>query len=298
MPPTVTPAGRRTSRTRAGSVTTGGSGSPPGPRANTPGAAARAAAAANNTHRNILARPRSSFARWRRSPASKHVTEPGSVHAAFDSIPTLRAMPLPSIAIVGRPNVGKSSLLNMIARDMVSIVDPTPGVTRDRVSIIATLSPPDEGGPQRRVEITDTGGYGVYTAEGAGTTIGADLATLTHDIEHQISEAVRTADVVLFVLNAQAGVTPQDEMIARCYSAAQSFGTGNDGHPPSPSSSPQQDRRPALGGAGLEASADSASASRSSSRPRTTTSGATSSTRSTSPPPTSPTPTPKTTTPT
>ena len=43
------------------------------------------------------------------------------------------------VAIVGRPNVGKSSLLNMLAKAKVSIVDPTPGVTRDRVSIMATV---------------------------------------------------------------------------------------------------------------------------------------------------------------
>ncbi|HEY3245400.1 MAG TPA: GTPase, partial [Phycisphaerae bacterium] len=45
-------------------------------------------------------------------------------------------MPLPIVAIVGRPNVGKSSLLNAIARQQISIVEPTPGVTRDRVSTI------------------------------------------------------------------------------------------------------------------------------------------------------------------
>ncbi len=51
-------------------------------------------------------------------------------------------MTLPQIAIVGRPNVGKSSLLNRLARKRVSIVDPTPGVTRDRVSTIVELDPP------------------------------------------------------------------------------------------------------------------------------------------------------------
>ncbi|MEM9559153.1 MAG: ribosome biogenesis GTPase Der [Planctomycetota bacterium] len=128
-------------------------------------------------------------------------------------------MPAPRVAIVGRPNVGKSSLLNLIARERVSIVDPTPGVTRDRVSVLLDLEPPAgpdaDSQPIKTIELTDTGGYGVYTAEGARfDEIGADLSTLTDDIEQQIAEAVRTADVILFAIDAQTGITPQDQQIA------------------------------------------------------------------------------------
>ncbi len=124
-------------------------------------------------------------------------------------------MPIPRVAIIGRPNVGKSSLLNMIAGDKVSIVDPTPGVTRDRVSIVKELESPDAKGPVKPVEFTDTGGYGVYTAEdGRYDETGTDLHALTDDIELQIAHAVETADLVLFCIDAQAGVTPADLEIA------------------------------------------------------------------------------------
>ncbi len=138
-------------------------------------------------------------------------------------------MPLPRVAIVGRPNVGKSSIMNMLARDKVSIVDPTAGTTRDRVTTLVTLDPPlktrsrrkrpDDDTPDMppiRIEVTDTGGYGVYVSEGGRfNEVGADLASLTHDIEFQISQAVGNADLVLFVIDAQAGVTPQDEQVAK-----------------------------------------------------------------------------------
>jgi GTP-binding protein len=125
---------------------------------------------------------------------------------------------LPQIAIVGRPNVGKSSLLNRLAGRHISIVDPTPGVTRDRVAAIVELPAPTEtprGTPGLTVEFIDTGGYGVYTAEGKQfDDIGADLSTLTGDIESQIKAALAQADLILFVIDAQAGLTSLDHAIA------------------------------------------------------------------------------------
>lgn len=138
-------------------------------------------------------------------------------------------MPLPRVAIVGRPNAGKSSLINMIAGGKVSIVDPTPGVTRDRVSAIVELQPPDAKGPLKTVEFIDTGGFGVYTAEGARfDEVGADLSSLTESIESQIAEAVRTADLILFCVDAQQGVTAYDREIARLL-REQRLGTGRRG---------------------------------------------------------------------
>ncbi len=125
-------------------------------------------------------------------------------------------MPIPRVAIVGRPNVGKSSLLNMLARSKVSIVDPTPGVTRDRVSAIVQLEPPEGGAALRAVEFVDTGGFGAYHAEGERyDEVGNDLKTLSGNIEAQIAAAIGESDMVLFAVDAQAGITAQDEEIAR-----------------------------------------------------------------------------------
>jgi GTP-binding protein len=127
-------------------------------------------------------------------------------------------MALPRLAIIGRPNVGKSSLFNRLAGRRISIVDPTPGVTRDRVTTVVELRPPGdaEDGEPRFVELMDTGGYGVYVAEGGQIDdAGKDLSTLTPDIERQIRSAAEQADLILFVIDAQDGVVPLDETVAR-----------------------------------------------------------------------------------
>ncbi len=115
---------------------------------------------------------------------------------------------LPKVAIVGRPNVGKSSLLNLLAGRRVSIVDAVPGVTRDRVSCDLELPPETKGGPARWCEVIDTGGFGVYSEDDT-------YHVLTEDIERQIGLAVDEAQLIVFVLDAQSGLTPLDEQVAQ-----------------------------------------------------------------------------------
>src|SRR3954462_1640810 len=105
-------------------------------------------------------------------------------------------MGLPQVAIVGRPNVGKSSLFNWLAGRRIAIVDPTPGVTRDRLTVPVQVQ-------ARYFELTDTGGMGIEDAD-----------QLTRDVERQIAYAIDRADVILFLLDARNGLVPLDEMVA------------------------------------------------------------------------------------
>ena len=105
-------------------------------------------------------------------------------------------MGLPQVAIVGRPNVGKSSLFNWLAGRRIAIVDPTPGVTRDRLSTPVAFQ-------DRCFELVDTGGIGVE-----------DIDRLSEDVERQIAYAIDRASVILFVVDARTGLVPLDETVA------------------------------------------------------------------------------------
>ncbi|MFA6186168.1 MAG: ribosome biogenesis GTPase Der [Phycisphaerae bacterium] len=106
-------------------------------------------------------------------------------------------MALPIVAIIGRPNVGKSSLLNALAGQMISIVEPTAGVTRDRVSVIIENN-------ERFFELVDTGGWGIV-----------DSDQLKEHVENQIKQAMGSASLVLFVVDIRDGLTPLDQQIAK-----------------------------------------------------------------------------------
>ena len=138
------------------------------------------------------------------------MTQPPTQHEpdlTVDTVSSLGDAALPKVAIVGRPNVGKSSLLNMLAGRRISIVDPTAGVTRDRVPYVIELPPTVRGQPARHCEMIDTGGYGVYSGEG-------ELELLTEDVERQITAALNEAQLVLFVVDALMGITSLDKQFA------------------------------------------------------------------------------------
>jgi GTP-binding protein len=105
-------------------------------------------------------------------------------------------MALPTVAIVGRPNVGKSSLFNVIAGRRTSIVDRVAGVTRDRVTAICEVD-------DVYFELVDTGGHGVV-----------DRDDLSADVERQIEHAVHQADLILFIVDAREGLSPLDRATA------------------------------------------------------------------------------------
>ena len=103
---------------------------------------------------------------------------------------------LGTVAVVGFPNVGKSTLVNRFSATRQAVVFETPGVTRDRKEIVCEWA-------GKRFLLVDTGGVDV-----------ADASPITRQVAEQARRAVEEADLVLFVVDAQAGVTPGDEEIA------------------------------------------------------------------------------------
>ncbi|MDA1327088.1 MAG: ribosome biogenesis GTPase Der, partial [Proteobacteria bacterium] len=99
---------------------------------------------------------------------------------------------MPKVAILGRPNVGKSTLFNRLCGQRVALVDPTPGVTRDRRSGRAKLG-------DLEFEVIDTAGLDE-----------AEAGTMAASMQKQTERALFEADVVLLMIDAKTGLTPMD----------------------------------------------------------------------------------------
>jgi GTP-binding protein len=104
--------------------------------------------------------------------------------------------PLPVLAVVGRPNVGKSTLVNRIIGRREAVVEDKPGVTRDRVTYEAEWA-------GRRFKVVDTGGWE------------QDVLGIDASVAAQAEYAIETADAVVFVVDSTVGVTDTDEAVVR-----------------------------------------------------------------------------------
>ncbi|HIA63673.1 MAG TPA: ribosome biogenesis GTPase Der [Planctomycetes bacterium] len=106
-------------------------------------------------------------------------------------------MALPKVVIIGRPNVGKSSIFNWLAGRRLAIVDDVAGVTRDRMIYLIRHN-------EVFFEIVDTGGIGIN-----------DVDDLSDEIEDQIQLAMDSADVILFVVDTRSGMLASDREVAK-----------------------------------------------------------------------------------
>src|SRR6266480_70137 len=104
---------------------------------------------------------------------------------------------LPSVAIIGRPNVGKSALFNRLVRRKIAIVHDQPGITRDRISAICSHG-------ERPFTLWDTGGI-----------FGAGEKDLTAQVRRTAEDALHESDLLLFVVDAKDGLSPIDQDLAR-----------------------------------------------------------------------------------
>ena len=106
-------------------------------------------------------------------------------------------MAIAQVSIVGRPNVGKSSIFNWLVGKRLAIVDDMAGVTRDRMTFLINHE-------ERYFEIVDTGGIGIN-----------DVDELDEEIEQQIEIGIQGADLLMFVVDAKQGVTTLDQTVAK-----------------------------------------------------------------------------------
>src|SRR6516165_4851018 len=103
---------------------------------------------------------------------------------------------LPKVAIVGRPNVGKSALFNRLAGRKIAIVHDQPGITRDRLSATCARN-------ERPFTLWDTGGI-----------LGTGESELTRQVAQVAENALRESDLLLFVVDGKDGLSPVDEELA------------------------------------------------------------------------------------
>lgn len=135
-------------------------------------------------------------------------------------------MPKPIVALVGRPNVGKSTLFNRLVGERLAVVDSVPGTTRDRLLAEAEWL-------GIRFDVIDTGGIDP-TQTGPGKTkqpLSIGSADFIEQIRMQAELAVQEADAVLFITDAHSGVTPADQEVAQMLRRYQGERNGAP-HPP------------------------------------------------------------------
>jgi GTP-binding protein len=114
-------------------------------------------------------------------------------------------MSKPVVALVGRPNVGKSALFNRLAGERLAIVDDIPGTTRDRI-----MAETEWNGVY--FDIVDTGG--IDPAQGGETPLSIGSAAFIQEIREQAQLAIEESDAVLFLVDGESGVTPADKEVA------------------------------------------------------------------------------------
>src|SRR5512141_2563723 len=114
-------------------------------------------------------------------------------------------MPKPIVALVGRPNVGKSTLFNRLIGERLAIVDDVAGTTRDRLYAESTWN-------GRAFGVVDTGG--IDPAHGGKSVLSIGSADFIDDIKVQAMAAMRDADAVLFVTDGQTGISEPDREVA------------------------------------------------------------------------------------